>query len=58
MPKKAKHNKGGGSSSFYGDKNAQQLSRKEQRAAKQKCNLCKQMGHTRKECPGIEDNGR
>lgn len=30
----------------------------EKRRAKHTCNLCGQVGHVRRECPGIEDDGR
>ena len=31
---------------------------KDKRSAKQTCHICKQTGHTRRECPGIEDGGK
>jgi TatD DNase family protein len=42
-------------------KERQELKRqqaREKRSAKQKCYICGQAGHTRKQCPGIEDGGK
>lgn len=35
-----------------------QKKQKDRRQAKQRCYLCGEAGHTRKQCPGIEDGGR
>ena len=43
--------------SFKEKKELQRKQKDDKRRSKQKCRLCNQIGHLRKECPGIEDGG-
>ena len=44
--------------SFKEKQELRKKQQKEKRQSKQRCYLCGQSGHTRKQCPGIEDGGR
>ncbi len=44
--------------SFKERQELRQQQQKDKRQSKQRCYLCGEMGHTRKQCPGIEDGGR
>ena len=44
--------------SFKERQELRQQQQKDKRQSKQRCYLCGKNGHTRKQCPGIEDGGR
>ena len=60
-PRKKKEKKketGGVELSFREQQALQRRERKEKRVAKQKCYVCGERGHSRRECPGILDGGK
>eukprot|EP00613_Pedinella_sp_CCMP2098_P042686 CAMPEP_0171786814 /NCGR_PEP_ID=MMETSP0991-20121206/63540_1 /TAXON_ID=483369 /ORGANISM="non described non described, Strain CCMP2098" /LENGTH=519 /DNA_ID=CAMNT_0012395669 /DNA_START=158 /DNA_END=1714 /DNA_ORIENTATION=+ len=61
MPRKSEKGDDSGQESSLSFKDKQELRRSEKAAkqkGKQRCFICNQTGHTKKECPGVEDGGR
>ena len=44
--------------SFKERQEEQRRAKREKKRSKERCYICKQLGHTRKQCPGIEDGGK